>query len=829
MKMLMTSVVALALASVHAASDTVAFYPFCDGPAGASAIGTVTNAVDAGSYEATVIAKGSSPSVVFDADAPGRYLYESSQASSTLLVSNLQSLNIGDGDAAVSSATLTFPGVAEELSRHHDTGLTVEYFFRLSPENNVPNYSCTFELNCGLTYEGVSYPLLVYLPCSNASTIRYGLNTYDSSKAIAGYCSKIELGASIDRRLTYPLNDDRWHHFAIVEKNTGSGHQFLFYLDRILLKTHTLPATVSCLEAPSDAACKLVRGSVAGKFAGVRFSSRALGPTEFLVASERAPGAYGDDVLGFYPFDDRPDGAAAGGRTVFNAAQPMVSPCTVRTNSANSVATFSSEGPAKYIFVGEQYGATPYYTDPGSVYLSSSQTGDSGTLDFDRLATELSKCHATGQTVEWFFRLTDADLPSTSASFYCQAGYLYGTASKPNCLCLPFGMSYNEGRQFRFSLGYYSDGRCLTKDLPDPATDGLWHHIAVVEREDKLEIYVDYVLYGSVSVDGTQEETADRSLELVRGALHGKFSCVKVTKRPLAAAEFLRASNCETYWPKTLTHVTFDGTPNTDVPGTMENAATSFAATNANVYSAQDCSGDFTSNGKVTGNPNFSSNLKYRETLVTGEGETRADLSSVFMAATSTGEAGFRGGPVFRSAVSAAHALPKDFTMEGFFRFDKDGWAKDVGTYATTRDRLTLFGRKLSSGYSWKLSFVSALNQTSHKLDCAAYDVDGQVHQLQTASLPFKDNTWHHLAVTHESSANRLVVYCDYQPVLTNDLPVALNCPANGYLAIGEGTSMNDNNFQGWVDEFRYSNVCLKPEEFLKLEKVRKGLLLLFR
>ena len=45
MKMLMTSVVALALASVHAASDTVAFYPFCDGPAGASAIGTVTRTV----------------------------------------------------------------------------------------------------------------------------------------------------------------------------------------------------------------------------------------------------------------------------------------------------------------------------------------------------------------------------------------------------------------------------------------------------------------------------------------------------------------------------------------------------------------------------------------------------------------------------------------------------------------------------------------------------------------------------------------------------------------------------------------------------------------
>ncbi|MBQ2628645.1 MAG: LamG domain-containing protein, partial [Kiritimatiellae bacterium] len=828
MKKLIATAAVLAFASVRADSDTIAFYPFCDGSASASAVGTVTNAVDAENYAGTVISKGTNPTIVFDADAPGSYIYESGQASAAILSESPQSLNIGSGAASESSATITFSGVAEELSNHHDAGFTVEYCFRLSSENDIPNLACTFELKCGYTYEDTVYPLLVYLPCKDAYTIRYGLNTYASS-AIGGFYGKIELGAAISSKLTYPLNDDRWHHFAVVEKKTSSGHSILFYLDRILLKTHDLPDTVSCNAMASGGALKLARDGVAGKFACVRCTKRALEPEEFLVASERKPCGFDSDVLGFYPFDDLADGESAAGRTVFNAAQPMLSPCTVTTNSSSSVAEFSSEGPAKYVFVGEEYGATPCYTNPCSVFLSSSQADDSGTLIFDRLGTELSKCHENGHTVEWFFRFTDDNFlaSSSSASYYCRAGYLLGGTVKPNCLYLPFRMDYSEGRQFRFSLGYYSD-RCLTKDLDYQPTDGLWHHIAIVERTESastnLELYVDYALQGSVVVDGFQEESDDRDLELVRNALHGKFSCLKVTKRALSTSEFLRVSNIETYWPLTLSHLTMDGDAGSAAASELASSAVSFASSNSLVYSAQDCAGAFSISGKEDDNPVYSTSHQYNSSKVHGEGNPRYNFGSIYVESTGTGDTGFRAAPNLRMSIPSTHELPSDFTFEGFFRFDKSSWASSAGEYVVARPRLSLMSRKLSSGYSWKLGFVDAIGKTSHRLQLYAYGDDDTASESLSSTSPFCDDTWHHIAVTHDASENRLVVYCDYKPVMTNNLGTALKCSSSGYLAIGDGTSVNDNNFHGYVDEVRYSAACLAPDDFLLQEYVPLGM-----
>ena len=824
----MKSVITLLASSVlafgaAAGSDTIAFYPFCDAAIGENALVTVTNAAREGTMACVVGGKGSAPQVVFSAEVPGRYLYSSSKLDAELLASNLQSIDLGQGEAGVSSAFLSIPDAAQALAECHDTGYTVEFFFRIPSQTPFSNYSATLQYHCGYKFEGNEYPFQIFLPSDTGRRMRYGLNGYGGTNgAKGGFAGNVDFSAN--------LNNGAWHHFAVVEKVDGSTVSVNFYVDYVLVKTHVLPASVERGElAAATPEFKLVRGNLSGNLAGLRLSARTLSLSEFLVATDRAPGNYGGDVLGFYPFDDGADGASAVGRTVFNAALPQLSPCTVKTNSANSVAQFSSEGPAKYIFAGEEYGAKPYYTDPGSVFLTSSGNGDSGTLDFYRMASELSKCHESGHTVEWFFKLTDEAITPYVSSYYCRAGYLYNGNDKSCSVYLPFsmGLSYDGGRQLRFSLGSYSDGRCVTKTLDYLPMDGLWHHAAVVARDSRLQFYVDYVFYCEVSVDGSGEISSDRSLELVRNALHGRFSCVKVTKRALGTGEFLRASNVSTYWPRTLTHATFDAESEGAFPSVVENAAASFAGINPAVFAAQDVSGAFTAYGVVSGNPACSDNRACRRPMVSGEGEDRANLTSVYVASTDPGNEYFRSAPYFRMPVSSRHTLPADFTMEGFFRFDKMSWARNVGAYATARDRLCLVSRKHSDGYSWKLNFVDALSQTSHRLLLTMY-YGTQTGDFVDAITPLgilKDDTWHHIAVTHDSAQNRMTVYCDYKAVIVKDIgEKTLYCPSSGWVCVGDGKSVSDNNFHGWIDEVRYSNVCLKPEEFLRQTKAPAGM-----
>ena len=49
------------------------------------------------------------------------------------------------------------------------------------------------------------------------------------------------------------------------------------------------------------------------------------------------------------------------------------------------------------------------------------------------------------------------------------------------------------------------------------------------------------------------------------------------------------------------------------------------------------------------------------------------------------------------------------------------------------------------------------------------------------------------------------------------------------YFEVGNGPTLNDNMFDGWVDEVRYSNGVRRPEEFLRMERMRLGTFLIVR
>ena len=130
------------------------------------------------------------------------------------------------------------------------------------------------------------------------------------------------------------------------------------------------------------------------------------------------------DTLAFYPFDDGAAGSSAAGATVNSVANPQMNSGTVTVSTeATASATFSADMPGKYVFIGEQYAATPIYTNPASIHVTSEVSGSSGSITFTDLGAALSKHHARGHTVEYFLKMDDSSFAEMSSHFLCEAGY----------------------------------------------------------------------------------------------------------------------------------------------------------------------------------------------------------------------------------------------------------------------------------------------------------------------------------------------------------------------------------------------------------------------
>jgi hypothetical protein len=52
---------------------------------------------------------------------------------------------------------------------------------------------------------------------------------------------------------------------------------------------------------------------------------------------------------------------------------------------------------------------------------------------------------------------------------------------------------------------------------------------------------------------------------------------------------------------------------------------------------------------------------------------------------------------------------------------------------------------------------------------------------------------------------------------------------SDGDFYVGNGSSINENAFHGWVDEVRLRCECLEPEHFLRQTSVPTGFHLIYR
>ena len=834
-----------AVSAVVADSDTFAFYSFKDGAAGTSAVGlTLANQVDASANagSATCPEANATATAKFEADAPGAFIYESALESAELLCAAPQSIHLSS-ESGSNAGTLTFANTGTEFSKCGETGFTLEFFIRMAADETWSAYNNTVAIPA---YQKISDGTLrtyyLYLPCDNATRLRYGMGGYDKSKYEAAG-NPITIAA---------LNDDKWHHVAFVQHPDGTIEIFLDYVRKV-----SVSLTISQVaELDGNYAVKLALDRLRGKYSCVRMTRRALGRNEFMRAANRAhaPTVTADpDVLAFYPFDDGEAGSSAAGAVVSSVANPQLSKGTVTvSDEATASATFDADAPGKYVFVGEHYADTPIYTNPASIFVTSDVTGSSGSIKLAGLGTRLSRHHDRGHTVEYFVKMLDSRFTGFVSHFSCAAGYGdSATHSAALNLYMPFAMgsSYANGRQFRVAVGSYSGSYVASSSTQYDLWDGYWHHVALVETNSVVAasgelpettnyfvtVYVDYVARVSLKTAGAFTlDASDANVLLGNNADHAKYSCLRATARALKRSEFLRASNCETYWPKTVFHWTLDGKEESAFPTVLTNAVVSFHELNSNVYSSAQAA--LTGNGGVTipSLASYSSRTKSAGAPVCdGEGDKnpRANGGCAYISSGSTGEDGFRTSAylgISTSAASSAYAAGRgfsvgDFTAEGFFKFDKTAWLDGIGTYAAEKPRLTLMTRTRTANTGSKSAWVVTLQGASSSnayLQLGSYSEGGEGSTANSARGVMVDKRWHHVAVTYDSAAGRLVGYLDYKPFATNELSAALSYTAQSSFFVGLGTSVNNNGFHGWVDEVRYSRECLDPSEFLRIDAV---------
>jgi hypothetical protein len=89
-----------------------------------------------------------------------------------------------------------------------------------------------------------------------------------------------------------------------------------------------------------------------------------------------------------------------------------------------------------------------------------------------------------------------------------------------------------------------------------------------------------------------------------------------------------------------------------------------------------------------------------------------------------------------------------------------------------------------------------------------------------------KDGKWHHFAVSYDAPTKTMKMYLDYEKILEKEQEEPLLPNKDKVYRLGRYCS--DRGFSGWMDEIRFSNTVLEPQDFIKLMP-SEGLTIMFR
>lgn len=148
----------------------------------------------------------------------------------------------------------------------------------------------------------------------------------------------------------------------------------------------------------------------------------------------------------------------------------------------------------------------------------------------------------------------------------------------------------------------------------------------------------------------------------------------------------------------------------------------------------------------------------------------------------------------------------KEFTAEMMFRFDTK--------YSRQNQQMLVEMAKKDGSVVWSVvaNANGAIRFDVLTADGAKFVIAGGVGAL--------DGKWHHVAVTYDGA--RIRIYFDYNAKNSTECTGELSYgdPWTHKLAIGGYLSKNYGRWAGWIDEFRFTDRALQPDDFVRQSAV---------
>lgn len=552
----MNAVFFAALGAFAYDADTLALYDFKGGEAETTIQNTAfANLVDSSQFAGTP--SGDAEKGVYDADRPGKYVFEIAKRGATPIITDPQSVRF-------SGAKVAFADVGSELSAHDSW--TVEFFFKFEP-GAAMTYSGSLSMNCGLLYN----------PPSSAS---------EAEKALTGTAQPLKVVFRSDviytclrdpsthvtsvRSSSEGLSDFRdgtWHHYACTY--SAAERTYRMYLDYAeALAAHTT-TTGSVLAASSP---MTFGEGFNGRIACPRVSKVIRRVPEFLHASSRPD--FIEEKVFHWRLNGTPDATILSGINHYAPENPFVGQfigrqavsgaATVVVPSNTDSPTYSTSVPntprRRIVFSGDEEigenatsGFFPIKQRTSELYMLA----DSG------LKLAGGDCYpvdAGSFTVEMFARL---DLEGWSAKTTGTSYPRFTIFSMRSALGVDrqdYGMRMTQsGDTWYFNALPDSAGNGTSKMDSWPCTSlvkgGEWHHYAIVYDDEKLTstFYIDGVIRGLVEYKeplmADSMLRSSRNLQIGYGAnnhpFQGWFDEIRMVRRALDPSEFLTFKNTD--------------------------------------------------------------------------------------------------------------------------------------------------------------------------------------------------------------------------------------------------------------------------------------------
>ena len=579
MKQIMVSVLAAgaSLAAFGYDADTIALYDFTGGEAETTINNkTFVNLANPGTCDGTAEFGSKAENLaVFDADRPGKYIFERAARGETPIIADPMSIRGETTGAGSGYPRIRFPDLGTIVSSNEDW--TIEFFFKFE-SGDASSWTSVLNMNCGLIYNpsqmvegahpelaGTPQKLMLVFPDPSVYTYIYSA-TY--------HAATLNFSTSVPyKNEQKKFRDGLWHHYACVYLATKK--RFTMYTDygeAIAADTRDTERVVLEESEPLT----LLNGGFDGRMACLRISKGARHPSCFLRASERAD-FIEESVIHLCMAGE--NGTALNVATNrFAIENPFVGQFIGRVNPngvGTAVSTTVSGARIGPVFTNDLVNVrrrgvfcdgTLVGENLGSAYFPIKQRTDEAywlpSTGIKIAVTNYIPIEAGSFTVEMFFR-SDPELDTRIAgttypryTFFCfynkglysdwqMSGSYYPDLASGNCY-LSCGASPPDGTTSVVGTSYNG-----TKVMHD----GEWHHFAVVYDDDARPrtqtLYVDGVkkYQNKLTAPLMPRNSADNPrcnyhLQIGYGAnnhpIQGTFDEFRIVRKALQPSEFMK-------------------------------------------------------------------------------------------------------------------------------------------------------------------------------------------------------------------------------------------------------------------------------------------------